>query len=275
MKKFHLLTTMTFAIMALAMNAQSPIAVDWHMGQNNTAANNYSSRFVIKNVSKQPLAADWQFFFNQFSRSVTLPAGCPVDVEEVSTTYYRMKPNANYKPLAAGDSLVVEMVMAGAFINKNYGPAGGHVVLGGDMTHPLAVNINRAPLDKPGQWRDHKAYPDGNYMYAFNDAINGFGDGYTGNDYDIFPSPKQVDIEDGFTTVGSLVSIKTGKLFQWGGYRRAKNLLTSELQKRGVYVSSGQSTVIKLLLDKKMSDNREYYSLRVHDGQIKIGRAHV
>ena len=270
MKTTRLLISLALAMVALAMNAQSPIAVDWRMGQNNSADNNYTSRFVIKNISKQPLGNDWQFFFNQFSRRVTLPANCPVDIEEVSTTYYRMKPNANYKALAAGDSLVVDVVMGGALINKNYQPSGGHVVMGGDMAHPLAVPINRAPLDKPGQWRDHKAYPDGNYMYAYNEEINGFGDGYTGNDYDIFPTPKQVDIEDGFTTVGNLVTIKTGKWFQWGGYRRAKNLLTSELQKRGIYATSGQGTVIQLLLDKKLSDNREYYSLRVHDGKITI-----
>ena len=267
MKRIKLLTTLALVMAAMTMSAQSPIAVDWRMGQNNTTANNYSSRFVIKNISKQPLNSDWEFFFNQFSRSVSVPAGCPVDVEEVSTTYYRIRPNANYKTLAAGDSLVIDLVMGGALINKNYMPGGGHVVLNGDMTKPIAVNINRSPLDKPGQWRDHKAYPDGNYMYAYNEAINGFGDGYTGNDYDIFPAPKQVDREDGFTQVGSLVSIKYGKWFQWGGYRRAKALLTDELQKRGVYVSSGQKTVIELLLDKKLSTNGEYYTLRVHDGK--------
>lgn len=270
MKKFKFLTILSCAMMALALSAQSPIAVAWQMGQNNAAANNYSSRFVIKNVSKQPLGADWEFFFNQFSRSVTLPAGCPVDIKEVSTTYYRIKPNANYKPVAAGDSLVIDLVMGGSLVNKCYVPAGGHVVMGGDMAHPQTVAISCSPLDKPGQWRDHKAYPDGNYMYSYNEAINGFGDGYTGNDYDIFPAPKQVDIEDGFTQVGSLVTIKTGKFLQWGGYRRAKALLTSELQKRGVYASSGQSSVIELLLDKKLSTNGEYYTLRVHDGKISI-----
>ncbi len=270
MRTIKLLTTLACLLAAMTMSAQSPIAVDWHMGQNNTSANNYNSRFVIKNISKQPLGDNWQFFFNQFSRQVTVPAGCPVDIEEVSTTYYRVKPNGNYKPIAAGDSLVVEMVMGGAVINKCYMPAGGHVVMDGDMSHPIAVNIKRSPLDKPGQWRDHKAYPDGNYMYAYNAAINSFGDGYTGNDYDIFPTPKEVDIEDGFTQVGSIVTIKYGKFFQWGGYRRVKNLLTDELKKRGIYVSSGQNTVIELLLDKKMSTNREYYSLRVHDGRITI-----
>ncbi len=270
MRTIKLLTTLACLLAAMTMSAQSPIAVDWHMGQNNTSANNYNSRFVIKNISKQPLGDNWQFFFNQFSRQVTVPAGCPVDIEEVSTTYYRVKPNGNYKPIAAGDSLVVEMVMGGAVINKCYMPAGGHMVMDGDMAHPIAVNIKRSPLDKPGQWRDHKAYPDGNYMYAYNAAINSFGDGYTGNDYDIFPTPKEVDIEDGFTQVGSIVTIKYGKFFQWGGYRRVKNLLTDELKKRGIYVSSGQNTVIELLLDKKMSTNREYYSLRVHDGRITI-----
>jgi len=270
MKRIKFLSVVSSAMLSLAVSAQSPIAVDWHMGQNNTAAGNYSSQFVIKNVSKQPLTGDWEFYFNQFSRQVTVPAGCPVDIEEVSTTYYRVKPNAGYKTLAAGDSLVIDMVMGGAMVNKCYMPAGGHVVMGGDMAHPQAVAINRSPLDKPGQWRDHKAYPDGNYMYGYNEAINGFGDGYTGNDYDIFPMPKQVDIEDGFTQVGSIVTIKTGKLFQWGGYSRAKGLLTDELKKRGIYVSSGQNTVIELLLDKKMSNNREYYSLRVHDGRISI-----
>ena len=270
MRTIKLLTTLACLLAAMTMSAQSPIAVDWHMGQNNTSANNYNSRFVIKNISKQPLGDNWQFFFNQFSRQVTVPAGCPVDIEEVSTPYYRVKPNGNYKPIAAGDSLVVEMVMGGAVINKCYMPAGGHVVMDGDMAHPIAVNIKRSPLDKPGQWRDHKAYPDGNYMYAYNAAINSFGDGYTGNDYDIFPTPKEVDIEDGFTQVGSIVTIKYGKFFQWGGYRRVKNLLTDELKKRGIYVSSGQNTVIELLLDKKMSTNREYYSLRVHDGRITI-----
>ena len=79
-----------------------------------------------------------------------------------------------------------------------------------------------------------------------------------------------MDIEDGFIPVGNLVTIKTGKWFQWGGYSRAKKLLTNELKRRGIYATSGQNTVIRLLLDKNMSTNKEYYSLRVHDGEITI-----
>ena len=61
MKKTTLLTILACLLVALTMSAQSPITVNWQMGQNNTAANNYSSRFVIKNISKQPLNSDWEF----------------------------------------------------------------------------------------------------------------------------------------------------------------------------------------------------------------------
>ena len=47
MKRIKLLTTLALAVAAVTMSAQSPIAVDWQMGQNNSATNNYSSRFVI------------------------------------------------------------------------------------------------------------------------------------------------------------------------------------------------------------------------------------
>ena len=47
MKKTTLLTILACLLAALTMSAQSPITVNWQMGQNNTAANNYSSRFVI------------------------------------------------------------------------------------------------------------------------------------------------------------------------------------------------------------------------------------
>ena len=40
MKKFKLLALFMGVLTALSMTAQSPIAVDWRMGQNNTAANN-------------------------------------------------------------------------------------------------------------------------------------------------------------------------------------------------------------------------------------------
>ena len=89
----------------------SHITVRWDMGTNDAKPGYYSSKFVIKNVSGKPLDSNWMFFFNQFSRQLELSPTCPLDIKEVSTTYYQVKPNERYATLDAGDSIVVDMMM--------------------------------------------------------------------------------------------------------------------------------------------------------------------
>ncbi len=250
------------ALVAVAAVAQSPIEVRWEMGRNQAEPGYYSSRFIIKNVSPAPLGSNWQFYFNQFSRSFKLPATCRVSMKEVSTTYYQITPSAGYQPLAPGDTIVVDMLMRGTMVNCSYTPGGGHVVMDGNTQAPIASPIDIAPLDKPGQWIDHAAYPDGNYMWQYNAAINSIGDAYTAADYDIFPVPKQVELSDGLTRVGSLVTVKAGG--------KAGKLLTTELRHRGIYKASGQSTKISVKVKKSLNKNPEYYTLTVADGRIDI-----
>ena len=117
-----LLATLVLAATAFIANAQSPITVRWDMGTNDAKPGYYSSKFVIKNVSGKPLDSNWMFFFNQFSRQLELSPTCPLDIKEVSTTYYQVKPNERYATLAAGDSIVVDMMMKGKFVNLWYAP---------------------------------------------------------------------------------------------------------------------------------------------------------
>ena len=105
------------AMTSLAAMAQTPITVRWDMGQNNAKPGYYSSKFIIKNISGKPLENNWMFFFNQFSRKMELPPTSPVDIDEVSTTYYRVKPNERYTAIADGDSLVIDVMMKGTFVN--------------------------------------------------------------------------------------------------------------------------------------------------------------
>ncbi len=83
-----LLIAVAILTTASTICAQSPISVRWDMGKNDAKPGYYSSKFVIKNVSCTPLENNWMFFFNQFSRQLELTPSCPVDVEEISTTYY-------------------------------------------------------------------------------------------------------------------------------------------------------------------------------------------
>ncbi len=256
-------------LMAMQAVAQSPVAVRWEMGQNDAEKGYYSSRFIIKNVSNSKLAANWQLYFNQFSRSLKLPETSPVDIKEVSTTYYQITPNVRYKEMNPGDSLVIDMLMRGTMVNISYRPAGTHLVLDGDTRHPIPVNLEYALLQKPGQWVSHAAYPDGNYSYAYNLAVNNIGDAYTGNDYDIFPLPKQVEIHDGYTPIGNMVTVKGGHFWQ-KKLKAPVKLLKQQLQQRGIYGLSGQKTTIAVKVNSKLSDNPEYYTLDVAQGKVTI-----
>lgn len=255
--------------MAVTAMAQSPVAVRWEMGRNDAQPGYYSSRFVIKNVSAATLGSNWQLYYNQFSRAHKLPENAPADIREVSTTYYQVTPNARYKPLAPGDSLVLDLLMRGTMVNKCFRPAGTHLVLDGDTRHPIAVDLQYNLLDQPGQWGNPSFYPDGNYSYAYNQAVNNIGDAYTGSDYDIFPMPKQVDLHDGYTTIGNMVTVKGGHFWQRSS-RAAVKLLKQELKARGIYPLSGQKTVIAVRVSGKLSDNKEYYTLDVAQGKVTI-----
>ena len=256
---------MAFVVVAtgvMAMAQQSPIAVKWEMIDNKAGDGFYSCRFVVKNVSTAPLQRDWTFYFNQFSRKVETSKTCPVDIKEISTTYYRVVPNSHYKTLAPGDTMVVDMLMRGNMVNICYVPQGGHVVLGNASQPPLPVKIEIAELSHPGQWAMRDDYPDGGKVFDFNTTLAGATT--VSHCYNIFPSPKQVTLTAGTTQLGNLVSVK-GKMLDFK-LKGARKLLVEGLKERGIYVSSGQRVVISLGTNKKLNDNAEYYELTVGTG---------
>lgn len=257
---------------SLVALAQSPISVRWDMGTNNAKPGYYSSRFVIKNVSGKPLDSNWMFFFNQFSRKLELAPTCPVDIKEISTTYYQVKPNGRYSELAVGDSLVIDMMMKGSFVNLWYAPAGGHVVLNGDTHHPVAVNIERSELKQPGQWSATTNYPDGPSVYAFNEEVN---KGVASiNPFDILPTPKHVTLNENGDVVRlpNLVSFRVPSFFKARkhDFGKVKNFLSHNLQYYGIHVMDECPFVIEARIESKLSNNNEHYEMEVTDSCIVI-----
>ena len=259
-----LLTAAIVTMTAMQLFAQSPISVKWTMGTNGAEKGYYSSTFVIKNVSDAPLAADWQFYFSQFSRTVKLPEACPVTIKEVSTTYYQVTPNANYRTLAPGDSLVVPMLMRGTLVNVCYVPMGGHVVLGGDTAHPLPVNIALGELRNPGQWQNRpNDYPDGNWLYNFNRQLaNVAPQGQQLGCYNIFPTPKSVRLTGGTSSFAPGVKVITDDA-------RLRSLLEGGLHERGI--NTNGMAPIRLIIDPAQAKTGdEAYVLIVSGGQASI-----
>lgn len=257
---------------ALESLAQSPIDVRWEMGKNDAKPGYYSSRFVIKNVSGETLDGNWMFFFNQFSRQLELPDACPVDIKEVSTTYYQVKPNNRYKPLAHGDTMVIDMMMKGKFVNRWYAPAGGHVVLDGDTHNPMAVAIQYGELKQQGQWAATDEYPDGKRVYEFNERVNK-GTPST-SPYNILPSPKTVLLSEdgGEVRIPNLVSFKSPSFLQARkmDFDRVKKYLNTNLKPYGIHVMDDCPFVIEARVDKALGQNSEYYEMEVSDSCIVI-----
>lgn len=260
MKKIlSIISTATVALTTLAQNA--PISVRWEMLRNDAEKGYYSSRFVIKNVGQAPLADNWQFYFNQFSRKLKLSDTLPVDIKEVSTTYYQMTPNNRYRTLAPGDSMVVDMLMRGTMVNICYVPMGGHMVMDGDTGKPLGVDIAIAPLDSPEQFQSRPLdYPDGERVYAFNQTLQSAQ--APAHSFDIFPTPKSVTLTGGYTQVGNVVTVKGGK------FAEAHSYLLEQLKTRGIYATGNSATTIALKSDKSISG--EAYTLTVNDGAVLI-----
>lgn len=265
------------AACTLSAFAAVPVSVRWEMGSNDTPKGYYTSKFIIKNVSGEALGSDWSMYFNQFSRALTLPAGCPVDIKEVSTGYYRVTPNAQWKNIKSGDSLVVDMTMKGTLVNICYVPQGGHWVKGGDTAHPQPLKIHIAELAKPGQWLNRDDYPDGKFLFAHNAKINtaqAVDKVKAFTPFDILPSPKKVELTAGapLVKVPNLVSfkmpgaLKTRKM----DFKRIREYATAELQRLGIYVTSGCDFEVELKLDRKLSDIEGYYTLRVDTAGITI-----
>ncbi len=260
MKKLLSLLTTT-AVTLSAMAQTSPIYVRWEMGRNNAEKGFYSSRFVIKNVSAKPLEKNWQFYFNQFSRRLKLSDSLPVDIKEVSTTYYQVTPNQRYHTLAPGDSMVVDMLTRGSLVNICYTPMGGHVVMNGDTHSPLAVKIQVAPLDQPWQFQDRpNDYPDGPRVYALNQELQQAQ--APAHCYDIFPMPKSVTLTGGFTQIGNVVSVK------WGKFAAAKRYMVEQLGKRGIYATGNPQTTISFVASKSLTG--EAYEMTVDNGAVTI-----
>lgn len=269
-KSLLIATAMTIATSAIL--AQSPIAVRWDMGKNDAKPGYYSSRLVITNVSGKPLDGNWMFFFNQFSRQLELSPTCPVDIKEISTTYYQVKPNERYATVAAGDSLVIDLMMKGKFVNLWYAPAGGHVVLDGDTHHPIAVTIERSELKEMGQWSATTNYPDGARVYALNDEVNTGRIEYSPSS--IIPKPKEVTLNDDRLKVRlpNLVSFKGPSFFKSRNQHteRTKQYLTHNLAFYGIHVMDDCPFVIEAKLDKSLSTNIEHYELEITDSCIVI-----
>ena len=109
-------------------------------------------------------------------------------------------------------------------------------------------------------------YPDGNYVYAFNESVNPEGLSLRGSMYDlVFPAPKSVTLREDSTAIPAVVGIIAD-----GDLAVAADYLTEKLAANGVSRDDEAGFKIRLGLIADKSHNDEYYELTVDGGAVAI-----
>lgn len=176
MKKPHRLL-FALAIGTLAAcntSTQSPVSLQWEMGENQVEPDYYESTFTLVNTSKKPLESGWEIYFTQLSpRGIKAFEESPVTIKMVNPGYYKIAPADSWQPLAPGDSIAIPYLTGGTFIQTQFTPKSPFFVSADDKAVSIPFTI--APFTRESQWTipGHKApnYPDGEVCYAQNEAL--------------------------------------------------------------------------------------------------------
>lgn len=269
-KRNFVLATTVVALSATAAAQTAPITVTWVMGKNGaqpigSKSMKYSSSFIVKNVSESVLNGNWDLYYNAFDRS---PQVIGEDQQFVITKfrpgYYVLSPNEKFKPLAPGDSVVVDFLSNLWFNNDGYRPDGGQFIYRDGNDKVLQVDIHVPLYENPQQWiapgREADFYPTGENMYWLNSLLNPSIKAET-SPFDIVPKPKSVSTKHGTTTLSGTMTVS--------GKGRACEYLKERLAAN--HIKTGKSSTSVTFKTIKVNEHGdEYYKLSIANGKITI-----
>jgi len=276
MKTKYLMAATLLSCVLLSCNSTqgtAPVSIVWEMGTNGIKPGHYDHTFYITNTGKTELKNNWVIYYNILPAVPQNSDTAQLIIEHISSTYYKMYPSQNYKPIAAGETLVFHIVSKGSLIKEANTPSGTYIVFtdeNGKEEQAQNIPIKIVPFSHSGQWSRPNTrelpYPDGNYMYEQNAF---FSQQFELDETDIFPSIKSVE-----KTGGKSMFSKSVKIENSAGFTNEVELLKQKLTTLfGCTVSENGETVIKLTSIVKAEKSDEYYTINVKNNLIEIGGA--
>jgi hexosaminidase len=249
----------------------SPISIIWEMGKNGIKPGHYEHSFYIKNEGKTELKNNWVIYYNQMPMKVQKNDSAQLILEHISSTYFKIYPSQNYKPLAAGETLDFKVISSGNIIKESNTPSGAYIVFtdeNGKELQPQNIEIKIVPFSHSYQWTrpntSELPYPDGNYVYEQNAF---FTQQFDLDETHIFPAIKSIQKTEGKSTFAKNVKIEFDNDFEnEAGFLKEK--LESQF---GCSVSEQGETTIKL--KKIPSEKNEYYQININNNTIEISGA--
>ncbi|MDR2622495.1 MAG: carbohydate-binding domain-containing protein [Dysgonamonadaceae bacterium] len=274
MKKTSILSICLVLLAGCTTNKQTGVSLSltWEMGQNGIQPGVCEQTFYIKNTGKTELKNNWTIYFNQISTASSLPdENAVLVIERIASTYFKMYPVQNYKPLAPGETLTFTYRCRGGIIKESAAPQGAYIVCtdkNGREQQPQNIPIEVLPFTHAYQWtRPGTAelpYPDGNYMYAQNAFFN---EKVELDEYAIFPSLKSLKKTGGTSSFSQSVQLKYDVVFE----NEAALLQEQLVSQFGCTVSETGETLVELKHPAAEGNYKKgYYELTVGDNRVEI-----
>ncbi|QHL87555.1 family 20 glycosylhydrolase [Nibribacter ruber] len=99
------------------------------------------SSLTFKNTGNAPLLANgWTIYFNGSPSYKAKDTNGPIKIESINGDLLRLTPTENFKAIASGDSVSVELVSAGQIINDSRAPYGFYLVWDKEPAKGHAIN---------------------------------------------------------------------------------------------------------------------------------------
>lgn len=251
-----------------------PIALTWEMGVNQIEPGVYENTFRITNTGSSVLDNQWVIYYNQLPVAPIPQPDAAFVVEEISSTYYRLFPSANYKPIPAGETIDFTFRCRGDVIKETNAPTGTYAVKlnkdGKEAGAPHTIPLEIIPYTHEYQWSRKGVaelpYPYGDRVYDEN-AFFANGSKLDA-DIAIIPSPKFINQRKGEHEITKNIRIVNAQELS-----NEAALLKEKLEKMfGATITDGGETTIelKVLANPKVKNNPEYYELQTANKHITI-----
>jgi hexosaminidase len=241
------------------------------MGKNGIKPGCYDHTFYITNNGKTELNGNWIIYYNQMPMTPMNTDSAQLTLEHISSTYFKLYPSQNYKPIAAGETLAFHIISRGSIIKESNTPSGTYIVLtdeNGKEQQPQNIEIKIVPFTNSAQWGRPNVrelpYPDGNYVYEQNSFFN---HQFDMDETYIFPSIKSIE-----KTGEKSVFAKTVKIDAEADFANEADLLKEKLVSLfGCTVAEDGETTVKL--KKIQNDKSEYYEIKINNNTVEISGA--
>lgn len=272
MKKiaFLLIVFCGFSSCVSVKNNEVSVSLLWEMGQNQIEDGLYENTFFLINKGNNVLGKNWVIYFNQMPAAIKAEPENPVQIEQISSTYYRMFPYETYVSLDPKDTLRITFRAYGSILKNTGAPEGAYIVIkdekGKDLP-PKSIEIITKSFVSDFQWTrkgvNELPYPDGNYLYDKN-AV--FTKKIDLKKTDIFPSIKSVTELGGEFDFTKDISINYEPEFA-NEAQLLKEKLSAKYQ---CNFAEKASTQIKLQKLNTTTINSEHYKMNLKNGEITI-----